>query len=485
MPSLAPMLTTYKDGGPHWCQNYMALVVPRRVRTQTPNTFQTTQHTHTLIQSRSMVSQKKKDCTSSPLLCTRKNNETPFSKRMISLSGLFLVASAAVVAVVLYVGLIKPFMTIRMFAKQGVPGVPFRPFLGELPDVIASIKSDDCWTADRTFVRQYGGVYTTCFGPFPRLVLTDPRYIQDVLVRKSKSYHKTDEGKRVLGPLLGEGLFFSEDSTWKKHRSMINPAFHAVNLKNMMSIMSEATELAVSRWTLLVGGKDAGPIDIHKEMSNLTLDIVATATMGSSFRNSPEVGEAVYTAFTSVLDDIQKRNLNLTGLIPGLNSLPTASLRRIQDGVQRIQDVVMKVVNDRRKGSSHSLCDGKDLLDLILEARSEDGYKLSEVQIKDEAMTFILAGHETTSNLLTWTVAVLGQRKDVQDKCHEEINRVFKEHGEFSFDALKDMPVSCMLLLCLERMYPFSGSDSLSLSPSLSFFHSLSLSNSLSLSLSL
>lgn len=335
----------------------------------------------------------------------------------------------------------RPRAVLAHYASQGVGAVPFRPLLGELPELWRSIRSDDVWRCDREARAAHGPVYTTCFGPLPRLVVCDGALADEVLTRAARHYQKTVAGKRILGPLLGRGLFFSEGDFWRQQRSAITPAFHHASLVRMVSLMAGCAAEAVARWD--------GTVEVHRELSALTLDIVAGAALGSSFRDRPEVAVAVYDAFGRALEDIQARNLSVIGLLPVVSSLPTPGKRRIDAAVRTINEVVTGVVEDRRAGRSSSMCDGRDLLDHMLEARPA----MSDKQIKAETMTMLLGGHETTSNLAAWALSELAARPELQRRLREETDDALGGAAP-DWEGVKRLPLLDAALKETLRLYP-------------------------------
>lgn len=362
-----------------------------------------------------------------------------------------LTAYAAAVAVLVAVAAAyemlwrRPRSFIAHYSAQGLGSVPFRPLVGELPELIRSIRSDDVWSCDRAARAAHGAVYTTCFGPLPRLVVCDPDVANDVLARRAKHYQKTPAGRRILGPLLGRGLFFSEGELWRRQRGLISPAFHFANLQQMVRLMAEASRQALDGWAARFGG---GDVEVHRELSSLTLDVLASAALGSSFRDEPAVATAVYDAFGRALEDIQARNLSVIGLLPVVSSIPTPGKRRIDAAVKAINEVVTRVIEDRREGRSRSLCDGDDLLDHMM--RSGMGDEL----VRAETMTQLLAGHETTSNLVAWAVSLLGSRPRLRARLRAEASAALGGAAEPTWDTLKRLPLMAAVLNETMRLFP-------------------------------
>jgi len=339
---------------------------------------------------------------------------------------------------ILYLTVYVPLSFRSHYARQGIPSVKFLWLVGSIPGSRAANRDDDPFRVSREHVKQLGLLYVHFFGPLPRLVIHKPALLQDVLVKKANSFIKAPLGRRILRPLLGNGMLLSEGEVWKQQRMLVTPAFHFQHLKSMSSLMLKSTISAFDEWERNQGqfthgsvGTSAVPIrssdnsfeiEIHQAFSALTLDIIASTAFGSSFRDNPNVASSIYAAFTVVLLDLQKRNFNLVGMLPLISELPIFGKREIDDKCKKIKQTVLDLLIARRSGKNHSLCEGKDLLDLLLEARDADDHRMSEDLLVDELMTFILAGHETTSNLLTWTAYELCENVDCLRRAVEEVD---------------------------------------------------------------
>ncbi|CAF1531612.1 unnamed protein product, partial [Adineta steineri] len=131
------------------------------------------------------------------------------------------------------------------------------------------------------------------------------------------------------------------------------------------------------------------------------------------------------------------RTLNMIGLIPIINRLPFPSKQRIDKSKQDVRIVIQRIIDDRKKNLTTSSCKGPDLLDLILAARGDDKIsKLTDEEIYEEALTFVLAGHETTSNLMIWTLYNLANNPDVCQRLEVEVDSVLNDNEEITASTL-------------------------------------------------
>ena len=165
-------------------------------------------------------------------------------------------------------------------------------------------------------------------------------------------------------------------------------------------------------------------VEVHKLFTALSLSIIMSSSFGDSLQHIEDAQAVIYTALTSVLTLMQSRSLSMVSHTPFVRSLPILGKVESDRGKAAMEAVVMAMVRDRKAGRSHSLCDGADLLDRLLEARDpETGDTLDEEQIRSDAMTFVLAGHETTSSLMTWVMRDLIRRPHTFTQCRDEVER--------------------------------------------------------------
>ncbi|CAF0872601.1 unnamed protein product [Didymodactylos carnosus] len=324
------------------------------------------------------------------------------------------------------------------FKSQGIPGEPFIPIIGQLRDIRQYTRADKFMQYHIDLQQKYGNIYTMMFGPVMRLYIHEPDYIGDVLRKYTKFYNKPELFRTVFIPLIGKtNLLVSENDIHDRARKMLNEAFHFINLQSMISIISQQTTNTIDEWLLEISKNSEKEFDIQYKLNTLTLSVITSSAFGQNFyaKNTQEI---ICNSVTDILDAIQYRSLNMINQIPILSKLPIAKKPLIAQRVKQLTTITDQVINDRRLGKSHSLGSGKDLLDLLLLAKDDDGNGFDDQQIKEHALTFILAGHETTGTLLTWCMYVLMTNASIFHVCREEIDRILQGKAP-SYDKLDEL----------------------------------------------
>jgi Cytochrome P450 len=213
----------------------------------------------------------------------------------------------------------------------------------------------------------------------PAYFLNDPEMIRDLLVVNAHKFHKGRALKRAKA-LLGEGLLTNEGSSHLRQRRMIQPAFHRHRIAEYARSMVEYGEKTANQWS------DGEVRDISKEMMHLTLQIVGKTLFSADVENeADQVGQAMTTI-------VELFNFLLLPFSDWLRKMPLPQSRRFRHARDTLDSIIYGMINDRRKTGE----DKGDLLSMLLAARDEDdGSAMSDEQIRDEALTLFLAGHET------------------------------------------------------------------------------------------
>jgi cytochrome P450 len=185
--------------------------------------------------------------------------------------------------VLLWLVVLTPFRERAYYAKQGVKGPAFRPVVGDLPDIIKFRKEGKpFYELFRVRKATYGALSFNFLGPLFRIMCGDPAFAREVLVTHADAFTKPAFMRRVLGPLLGNGLVLSDGAVWKRHRALVGPAFHYARLAAMAPLMADAGVEAMGRWATRIIAAGGGPMemDMHVELSTITLSIILEAAFG-------------------------------------------------------------------------------------------------------------------------------------------------------------------------------------------------------------
>lgn len=244
-------------------------------------------------------------------------------------------------------------------------------------------------------------------------LLREPEHVKEVLITQAKKVIKA-RGLQRTKLILGEGLLTSEGELHLRQRRLSQPAFHRQHLAGYGATMVELA--ARHREELLAAASSGEAVELHQSLMRLTLAIVGrtlfnTDTEGESKEVSHTL-EAFFAAFPLVL-------------LPGSETferLPLPRLVRMREAIARLDELIYSMIAARRAdGRDHG-----DLLSMLMAAvdSEADGGTMSDRQLRDECVTLMLAGHETTANALTWTYYLLSQHPGVAARLHDEIDRV-------------------------------------------------------------
>jgi len=261
-------------------------------------------------------------------------------------------------------------------------------------------------------VARHGDVARFRLGPVFVYLVNDPDLIRSVLVTRADAYHKGRALERARR-LLGQGLLTSEGALHLRQRRLMQPAFHRERIAGYGETMVRYAGRAAERW------KAGETIDVHKEMVALTLAIVGKTLFDADVEEeADEIGKAL----TEALELFQRLLMVPYGEF--LEKLPIPSTLRFRSARRRLDATIARLIAERRRNPR----DRKDLLTLLLLAQDTegDGGGMTDTQLRDEAMTIFLAGHETTANAMAWTWHLLSQNPEAEGRLHEELDRVLE-----------------------------------------------------------
>lgn len=243
-------------------------------------------------------------------------------------------------------------------------------------------------------------------------VVNEPDFIQQVLVSEGDNFTKGFFVQLIREYMLGEGLLTNLDRTsHRRQRKLMAPAFRKKHIASYADAMVEYSERMAAEWS------PGDTVDIAQEMMRLTLGIVSKTLFDADIEDdAQEVGDAL----TQLLEYFPKL---MSPLAPLRLSLPTPGRKRLFANLQRIDDIVHRIIESHREETHKS----GSLLSLLLEARYEDGSGMSNQQLRDEAITLFLAGHETTAIALAWSWYLLSEHPDVWEQMSLEVDGVWEQ----------------------------------------------------------
>jgi cytochrome P450 len=267
-------------------------------------------------------------------------------------------------------------------------------------------------------------------------LLNHPDLVHEVLVSEHKAFHKgpTIQAARML---LGESLLTSEGEQHLKQRRLIQPIFHHERIAGYAEAMVRRAEAAT------VGWRDGVELDAHAEMASLTLAVVGETLFGTDVDE-----EASATVTRALTDTLTMFDRVYSPVFRVLVRLPTPTMRRYRRIETDLNRVIGDLIAERRAAGSA----GDDLLSLLLRAE-EEGATMTDDQVRDEALTLFLAGHETTANALAWTWWLLSEHPDAEARLHAELDDALGGRSPGA-DDLPRLPYARMVLSESIRLRP-------------------------------
>ena len=310
------------------------------------------------------------------------------------------------------------------------PGPPGHPLLGNLREFAA----DTLGFATR-LAREYGDVARFRIVRRTAYLLSAPEAVERVLVENHRNYVKHTFFWRKVDAIFGRGLLTNEGDDWLRQRRLVQPAFHHERIAEYGRIMTDYTLDRLDGW------RDGEPRDVRGEMTSITFRIVAKTLFDAEVADdAAEIAEA----FDTGIEEIARR-IRRPVLIP--DRVPTPGNLRYRRAVDRMDRLVYRIVEEHRDGG-----DRGDLLSALMEARDEDGGTMSEKQLRDETITMLLAGHETTALALTWTWYLLSQHPEVVTRLEDEVDALGGEPP--GVHDLPRLPYTERVVREALRMYP-------------------------------
>jgi cytochrome P450 len=265
-------------------------------------------------------------------------------------------------------------------------------------------------------------------------MVADPTAIQRVLLDEYAAFQKGDVLTRNLGDAMGQGLFLTEGDQWRTQRTQTQPAFYRARLNTYVPEMRAAAEELVARWD------DGAVVDVNEAMTETTMTVLGRTLFGVDVTQNPVVAEAS-AAITARFDTSR-----FWSFLP--DSLPTPTNRRYRRELDRLATFVDELARRRQEQPPDSR--GDDLLSILVEF--VDAGELTRAELRDNMITFLFAGHETTALGLTYTLLCLAQRPEEQRALRTELDEVCA--GTVAAEDLPDLDRLDRVIDEALRLYP-------------------------------
>lgn len=310
---------------------------------------------------------------------------------------------------------------------ESLPGPPGRFFTG----VFFGFRRDPLGFLERG-VAKYGNYFQFRLGPQWLYFVNEPALVEELLLTRAASFHKGRALKRARS-LLGEGLLTSEGGVHLRQRRAIAPMFHRQRVEGYAREMGAVAARRAAGWP------EGRPLDLARELNRITLEIVSRTLFGTDVEDE---GDEVSDALTVAVGMF---NLLLTPMAEYLERLPLPSMIRYRRARQRLDRVVRGMIEARRRAPGAR----DDLLSLLV----SDESGMSDTQVRDEALTLFLAGHETTANALAWSFHLLAGHPAVEERLLREV-RALPDERPVGPEDLPNLPYARQVISESMRLYP-------------------------------
>ncbi len=316
------------------------------------------------------------------------------------------------------------------------PGPKGWPILGHVPAMLT-----DPLKLFTESTEQFGDVVHLNLAGKSAYLVTNPAYVQRVFTEtdlfcKSKRYER-------MRPLVGNGLVTSSGAVWRKDRRLCQPHFNRQrlvghSLQQMVAVTNETIKL----WEQAADNSEQ--VDMTEEMRRTTLAIVGRALFSVDLTSD---AKTVAHALMTALDIMAKR---VQGAIVFPEWVPTPNMIRLRMAIAQLDRIVHRLITQGRAAKQR----GDDFLSVLIDATDSDtGSSLTDSELRDQLMTFMLAGHETTASSLAWSFYLLAQHPEIEAKVREEVQSVLGDR-EPTGEDLRRLTYTAMVFKETQRLYP-------------------------------
>jgi cytochrome P450 len=284
--------------------------------------------------------------------------------------------------------------------------------------------------------REQGDVARLRLGPYRSWLLTHPNQVHEVLVTQADRFRKGPVLQRAR-VVLGDGLLTSETDIHQRHRRLVQPAFHSRRITGYAETMIRRAVETSGGWT------PGRPLDVHTETVRLTLASAGAALLGADVDDSD-----VATVERAIGELLNAYKLAFIPFGWRLQRVPIGPVRNLRRGREALHGLVNRVITQRRASKD----DAGDLLSVLVHDESAD--RLSDHEIRDHAVTLLLAGHETTANALAFALHLLATEPDVERRIQAEVDAVLGADGAPAPSDADRLPLCRAVVSETLRLYP-------------------------------
>jgi len=295
---------------------------------------------------------------------------------------------------------------------------------------------DDQMAAYHEMFDKYGPVFRMWLGPYEFFAIAEPALIEEVLVGKPEKFRK-DVGTKDVSIFLGQGLLVSDGELWRRQRKLVSPPLQRKKIARYADVMVEEAERMAEGWD------DGEVLDVHRDVTSLTLRIVVRALFGLEMQ---EAFETIAEAIDDVMEYIVEVRHSPWRFVP--DPIPSPKQRDYEAAKQTLDDLIYGLIEERRGQE-----EGDDLLYRLLKASDDDGHQMSDRQLRDEVLTLFMAGHETTSLSITFALYFLSRRPEAMERLKREVDEVVGE-GRPGVEDVRELEFTEAVFKESMRLYP-------------------------------
>uniref|UniRef100_UPI003F490BA4 cytochrome P450 n=1 Tax=Nocardia suismassiliense TaxID=2077092 RepID=UPI003F490BA4 len=320
----------------------------------------------------------------------------------------------------------------RDFPLRTFPGPP----LSATPRLLRTLIKDRLALMGEA--AEYGDQVKVSLGPKTLYIFNHPDHAKHVLADNASNYHK-GIGLVQARRALGDGLLTSEGTLWRQQRKVIQPVFQVKRLAAQAGAICEEAEKLTDRFRARIG---AGPINASEEMTSFTLGVLGKTLLDADLGGFESIGHS----FEAVQDQAMFEMTSL-GLVPA--ALPLPKQRRFRRARRELDRIVEQLIDYRKANPT----DGDDVLTRLIESTREETTTRAAQRCRDELVTLLLAGHETTASVLGWTFHLLDLHPDVAQRVREESREVLGDRRPVYADLTR-LRYTTKVIEEVMRLYP-------------------------------
>ncbi len=316
-------------------------------------------------------------------------------------------------------------------ARQPIPSLPAWPLLGN----VLALRTQRLVLLQHVS-REFGDIGAFHFGTRLVPLLNSPELVREVLVERGALFEKTATVRALAEPVLGNGVFLSEGEEHRRQRRLLAPLFQQSRVTDYAGTVARYATRLQESW------REGELIDLAQEMTRLALWIIGDVLFGADVSGEEsELGSALAHTFQHFSDALTNP------LRPPL-TWPTPGNLRARRALARVNATIARLIEERRQRDEGRA----DFLSLMLRARDE-GQTLSDRQVRDDALSLFVAGHETTANALTWCWYLLSQHPEIYRRVRSEVDQALQQR-QVTISDLPNLPYTLQVWKEAVRLYP-------------------------------